>query len=182
MNQAFIQKTEGNKLNIRDVAFLAVQMIQRLKTLHENNFLHRDLKPANFMLGRKSEDAHKVYLIDFGLAKLFMKNGKHIKSRDDVNSVVGTLRYSSIDGNQGDDDKEAEAPTPVQVTASADMIMQSIGHVPIVSSHQHNYQHNLGQAFYIPPIVSCFTLFAAAWVRTIVYRCKTLLLLFDSCL
>ena len=51
-------------------------------------------------MGRGS-DRNKVFLIDFGLAKRFMKNGKHIENREDVDSVVGTLRYLSADAQAG---------------------------------------------------------------------------------
>jgi serine/threonine protein kinase len=37
--------------------------------LHRSNIIHRDLKPANVVIGNDSNEAHFIYLIDFGLAK-----------------------------------------------------------------------------------------------------------------
>ncbi len=44
--------------------------------MHTRNFLHRDIKPDNLLLGIK-EKSHIVYLVDMGLAKKFMKEGRN---------------------------------------------------------------------------------------------------------
>ena len=78
-------------------------------------------------------------------------------------------------GDQGEDDQEAEAPAPVQLSPGLDVIMQSIGEVAIVCSHKRYYQHNLRHVFYIPPIDSV-TLLAVS----IVTRRKSSLFRLDS--
>lgn len=42
-------------------------------------FVHRDLKPANFMTGLEICEAHKIYLIDFGLAKCIDEEDESLK-------------------------------------------------------------------------------------------------------
>lgn len=46
--------------------------------MHEINYIHRDIKPENFCFGVDGE-RNVLYLIDFGLAKLFKNSkGEHI--------------------------------------------------------------------------------------------------------
>lgn len=75
---------------------LADQMLQRLETVHDCGMLHRDLKPENFLMGYAggfTEDV--VHLVDFGLCKMWRKDGKHI-GEGDAAGTVGTQRYMSI--------------------------------------------------------------------------------------
>jgi len=50
---------------------IALQMLQRLESIHKYGYVHRDLKPANIMVGKnfKTQELTVVYLIDFGLTK-----------------------------------------------------------------------------------------------------------------
>lgn len=55
---------------------LVDQMIARIEYLHTRSLLHRDIKPDNFCMG--GSQPKKLFIIDFGLAKKYMSNGKHI--------------------------------------------------------------------------------------------------------
>ena len=46
------------------------------------------------------ENSNKVFLIDYGLAKQFSVNGKHIEFREDK-ELTGTLRFCSSKANAG---------------------------------------------------------------------------------
>jgi len=75
-------------------------MITRIEYIHKRRYIHRDIKPDNFLMGGKGK-SHKVYLIDFGLAKKFMtKDGVHAKYRDGK-ELTGTARYASINCHIG---------------------------------------------------------------------------------
>lgn len=57
------------KFQIQTVIIIALQLMNRLQSLHSQGYIHRDLKPANVVIGNDSSEAHFIYLIDFGLAK-----------------------------------------------------------------------------------------------------------------
>eukprot|EP01022_Parablepharisma_sp_SALTPOND_P016031 TRINITY_DN2308_c0_g1_i3.p3 TRINITY_DN2308_c0_g1~~TRINITY_DN2308_c0_g1_i3.p3 ORF type:complete len:217 (+),score=35.48 TRINITY_DN2308_c0_g1_i3:535-1185(+) len=75
---------------------LAKQMVERIKYLHEKNFIHRDLKPENFLIGLGKKQ-NTLYLIDYGLAKRYLavKTGEHITGEAEP-KFVGAVRYASL--------------------------------------------------------------------------------------
>jgi len=66
LESLFQQKNK--KLSIKTVCMLALQMLDRIQTLHDNNYLHRDIKPDNFVMGT-GENENLCYLVDMGLVK-----------------------------------------------------------------------------------------------------------------
>ena len=90
----------GRKLNLKSVLMLADQLMQRIEYVHSRHFLHRDIKPDNFLIGT-GKRAHKIFIIDFGLAKRYLlKDGKHIPYKENKN-LTGTARYASINTHLG---------------------------------------------------------------------------------
>ena len=61
----------NKRFTLKTALMLADQMITRIEYVHNKHFLHRDMKPDNFLMGHGKKQ-HKVYLIDFGLAKRFV--------------------------------------------------------------------------------------------------------------
>ncbi len=76
-------------------------MINRIEYLHKFHYVHRDIKPENFIIGQ-GEKSNIIYLIDFGLSKLYKnnKNHQHIPYRDG-RKLTGTVRYVSINTHLG---------------------------------------------------------------------------------
>lgn len=90
----------GRKFSLKTVMMLADQMIKRVEYVHSMRIIHRDIKPDNFAIGIK-QNKHRVFILDFGLAKKFMSSkGKHIKYKDGK-SLTGTARYASINTHIG---------------------------------------------------------------------------------
>jgi len=76
------------------------QMISRVQYLHKRHLLHRDIKPDNFCIGLNNT-AHKIFILDFGLAKLSIRrDGSHIPYREGE-SFVGTELFASINAHLG---------------------------------------------------------------------------------
>lgn len=69
--------------------------------MHNNFYLHRDLKPENFLIGL-GLDYGIIYIIDFGLSKLYVdsRTKTHIDMKDNK-GLVGTARYVSISTHKG---------------------------------------------------------------------------------
>lgn len=93
--------TESNKtFSLKTVLMLADQMIKRVEYVHSRRIIHRDIKPDNFTIGI-GRNLHRIFIIDFGLAKKFMtSSGEHIKYREGK-GLTGTARYASINTHLG---------------------------------------------------------------------------------
>lgn len=87
------------KFNMKTIISLAISMISVIKHIHSKGFIHRDIKPDNFTLGHT--DPTKLYCIDFGLSKKYVKrNGEHIPFCENK-KFCGTARYASISSHIG---------------------------------------------------------------------------------
>ena len=62
-----------------------------IKSIHNKNILHRDLKPSNICL----DSTNKLFLIDFGIAKIY-KHGLNHNKDVKLNGIVGSINFSSL--------------------------------------------------------------------------------------
>jgi len=93
---------DAGRFSLKTVLMLGEQIIDCLESVHESGILYRDIKPHNFLMGL-GENAGKVYIVDFGLAKRYLdKHNEHIScSSKKRRRVTGTVRYSSLNVHAG---------------------------------------------------------------------------------
>ena len=79
---------------------LSYQAISIIEHVHSRYFIHRDIKPDNFAVGK--ELSSLLYLIDFGLAKMFIdpETKKQIPMTA-RKKLTGTARYASVHALMG---------------------------------------------------------------------------------
>lgn len=91
------------RMSVKSASMICDQMIQRIETVHNQDYIHRDIKPENFLFGLDKKEGF-VFIIDFGLSKKFRdsKTKQHIQYKD-KKSLTGTARYASISSHMGID-------------------------------------------------------------------------------
>lgn len=77
---------------------IGIQIITILKTIHEKGLVHRDIKPDNFLIGLHNE-SKRIYIIDFGFCKSYIKNNEHIPMKR-TSSLIGSVNYASINAHE----------------------------------------------------------------------------------
>lgn len=93
--------TCNKKFTLKTILMLAEEILLRLEKLHSKNYVYRDIKPENMLMGL-NDNSHLVHLVDFGLSKKYRdsKSHHHVAYRENK-SIVGTVRYASINTQMG---------------------------------------------------------------------------------
>lgn len=60
---------KDKKFSLKSVTMIAIELLRRLNSIHQCDYIHRDLKPANICISRKPSSHTNIYLIDYGLTK-----------------------------------------------------------------------------------------------------------------
>ncbi|CAD8052986.1 unnamed protein product [Paramecium sonneborni] len=87
---------EYRKFSLKTVLIITDYLLQIIRRIHNKSVVHRDLKPENIMYHQK-----QIYIVDFGISKLYRDNNlKHVPFKEG-RSFVGTTRYASIAAHKG---------------------------------------------------------------------------------
>lgn len=90
----------GGRFSVKTTFMLGDQMLTRLERVHACGYVHRDIKPDNFLMGL-GRFSPALYIVDFGLAKPFLKpDGTHVPLTKSTHNA-GTVRYCSINMQEG---------------------------------------------------------------------------------
>tara|TARA_Y100000591_G_scaffold66045_2_gene54632 strand:- start:2915 stop:3742 length:828 start_codon:yes stop_codon:yes gene_type:complete len=89
-------------LSHSDVIKYLIASIDILENIHNKSIIHRDIKPDNLLI-KYNNNYPELYIIDFGLSKLYQDvNRKHIDFKKDK-KIIGTVKYSSINIHNGNE-------------------------------------------------------------------------------
>ncbi|KAJ7074655.1 kinase-like domain-containing protein [Mycena amicta] len=84
---------------MRNLVAVTCQMFDAIEHVHKHGFIHGDIKPDNFLFGtgKDGSDIGRIYLIDYGLAKLYAdpRTFTHV-SNGTIPSLRGTPVYASL--------------------------------------------------------------------------------------
>jgi serine/threonine protein kinase len=73
-------------------------MIEILRRIHSKQIIHRDIKPNNILFHAETKD---VYLIDFGLSKMYTnEQGVHNPIKENA-AFRGTYKFCSVSMHKG---------------------------------------------------------------------------------
>ena len=79
----WLLKEVGGKFSLATTLKIGIQVLEIIKEIHKRGVVLRYLKPDNIVIGT-GENKDFIYLIDFEIAKVYMKDGEHIPYRTDI--------------------------------------------------------------------------------------------------
>ncbi|CAD8084168.1 unnamed protein product [Paramecium sonneborni] len=88
------------RFTLKTVLLIGIQLMTVLEKIHQKGIIHRDLKPENIVLGFGKEN-NKIYIIDFGISKVYKDANNHHMPFRQNRSFLGTTRYASIAAHLG---------------------------------------------------------------------------------
>ena len=80
---------------------IAIQIIDRIESLHNLTLIHRDIKPDNFLFKLEEDGSQLLYLIDYGFCRSYLdSSGEHIKMNSGK-KICGTPNFVSDNVKNG---------------------------------------------------------------------------------
>ncbi|KAG1765938.1 kinase-like domain-containing protein [Suillus occidentalis] len=85
------------RMDLRSVCSIAIQVIARLQIMHNREVLHRDIQLGNCAIGLKPEE-EIIYMIDFGFSKRYIDpyTRRHIPDSKQKRDFLGNYWFTSV--------------------------------------------------------------------------------------
>ncbi|CAD2214903.1 Protein tyrosine kinase/Protein kinase domain containing protein, putative [Angomonas deanei] len=91
------RRSPHGTFNIYTTLKAGISCLQAIRGVHSQGLVHRDIKPSNFVTGLvENNDQQTCYIIDFGLARRFMRSNGMIREARENAGFRGTSRYASV--------------------------------------------------------------------------------------
>lgn len=96
-----LQPLIGIEIDKKECIKYMISALTIIGEVHKRDIIHRDIKPDNFLIKIDDSGNKILYLIDFGLSKLYRNDKKkHIEERTDK-KLIGTAKYASLNIHNG---------------------------------------------------------------------------------
>jgi len=95
-----IMKKINKPFSLGTTLKISIQILNILEKIHKKGIVLRYIKPGNIVIG-KGINKDSIYLIDFGLAKRYIKHGKHISYIKNKKEIKGNLIFISVNALSG---------------------------------------------------------------------------------
>lgn len=85
------------RMDLRSVCSIAIQVIARLQIMHNREVLHRDIQLGNCAIGLTPEE-ETIYMIDFGFSKRYIDahTRRHIPDSKQKRDFLGNYWFTSV--------------------------------------------------------------------------------------
>lgn len=87
---------KGNLISLDSIIQIGKQIVDLLESIHSRGLIHRDIKPDNFLFGLES----KLYLIDFGFCKSYLKDDNVHISNKKTSRLIGSVNFASVHSHE----------------------------------------------------------------------------------
>ena len=85
-----------NSIYLETIFDIGKQILDLLESIHSKGLIHRDIKPDNFLFGLDS----KLYLIDFGFCKSYLKDDNAHISNKKTSRLIGSVNFTSFHSHE----------------------------------------------------------------------------------
>ena len=92
-------KSVGDKFSLATTLKIGIQVLNIIEEIHKRGVVLRYLKPDNMVIGLNENKDH-IYLIDFEIAKKYIRFGEHIPFKENKH-INGNRYYISINTHLG---------------------------------------------------------------------------------
>ena len=123
---------------------IALKVLDSLEYIHSKGYVHNDIKAQNLLLGYGRTKENDLYLVDFGLASKYHRNGVHLQYKPDERKAHdGTIEYTSRDAHIGAHSRRSDLEI-----LGYNLVHWMSGKLPWIDNlSDHQYVHNQKNGF-----------------------------------